>query len=303
MNELKKITKKEILFRDNFLSYTKSMLHLPIFTVSTNINDDDLYVLKIDKMEGFKDIELNFPRLSIKNDFMTFSFILKLFYENCEKEKANPFLIDFSLNDYFDFFEVVRNNRSSYAKTITDCIKRLSKLNMSFVRNDKTYICNFLSSATINSRGERQFQISLGENFLNFFKHDTDLIFNINLDNYKSLEKEFSKILYLYYITNLHKASKENVASFDKDLIFTRLQSASVDRRKLQLIREANQELIDKKLIKGYSFSKSSNRVTKINIEFFSKKKEEIIQEEKKVETKKVIRLFENLSNMNAGEK
>lgn len=248
------------------------MLHLPIFTVSTNINDDDLYVLKIDKMEGFKDIELNFPRLSIKNDFMTFSFILKLFYENCDKEKANPFLIDFSLNDYFDFFEVVRNNRSSYAKTITDCIKRLSKLNMSFVRNDNTYICN-LSSAIINSKGERQFQISLGENFLNFFKHDTDLIFNINLDNYKSLEKEFSKILYLYYITNLHKASKENVASFDKDLIFTRLQSASADRRKLQLIREANQELIDKKLIKSYSFSKSSNRVTKNQYRIFFKEK------------------------------
>jgi phosphotransferase system IIB component len=241
MNELKKITKKEILFKDNFLSYTKSMLHLPIFTVSTDISSDDLYVLKIDKMEGFKSIELNFPRLSIKNDFMTFSFILKLFYENCEKEKENPLLIDFNLNDYFDFFKVARSNRSSYSKSITNCIKRLS-----FVRNDKTYICNFLSSATIDNRSKRQFSLSLGENFLNFFKHDTDLIFNINLDACRLLNKEFSIILYLYYITNLHKIGKDNVASFDRDLIFTRLQSESADRRKLQLIREANQELIDK---------------------------------------------------------
>ena len=143
----------------------------------------------------------------------------------------------------------------------------------------------------------------MGSGFLNFFKHDANLIFNINLDNYKLLDKECSKILYLYYITNLHKVGKDDVASFDKDLIFTRLQSESADRRKLQLIREANQELIDNKLIKGYSFSKSGNRVTKINIKYFSKKKEEIIEEvkneeiideAKKEEVKKVIRLFEN---------
>lgn len=314
MNELKKITKKEILFKDNYISYTKSMLHLPIFTVSTNINDDALYVLKIDRMDGFKNIEMQFPRLSIKNDFMVFSFILKLFYENCDNSLNNPFLIDFKFNDFFDFFEVQRNNRSSYAKSITKCLKRLSKLNMSFVRNDKTYICNFLSSVVIDNKNERDFKVSLGENFLNFFQHDSELIFNINLDNYKSLEKDFSKILYLYYITNLHKMGKDNVVSFDKDLIFTRLQSVSVNKRKLQLIREANQELIDKGLIKGYSLSKSSNRITKINIVYLSKNANQAIEEAKKEEKekpKRSIGLFDNIKkierdfpkNENMGEK
>ncbi|MBN0911443.1 hypothetical protein JTM69_35880, partial [Pseudomonas aeruginosa] len=71
------------------------------------------------------------------------------------------------------------------------------------------------------------------------------------------------------------KLSKDNVASFEKEEIFTRLQSLSVDKRKLQMIREANEELIKNGFIKSYSFSKSGNRVTKINIEYFSKKKEE----------------------------
>ncbi|RTX11493.1 hypothetical protein DZA16_16215 [Pseudomonas aeruginosa] len=273
MNELKKITKKEIVYSSNYLSYTKSMLHLPIFTVS-NENSDDLYVLKIDKLLGFKNIEFNFPKLSIKSDFMIFSYVLKLFYSNCDSEK-NIFEIDFDMNDFFDFYNVKRNNRSSYTKTMTESIKRLSKINLSFERNDKTYICNFISSATIDNKNERKFQITLGKNFLNFFEHDPDLIFNINIENLMKLEKDFSKILYLYYITNLHKLSKENVASFDKEEIFTRLQSLSVDKRKLQMIREANEELIKNGFIKSYSFSKSGNRVTKINIEYFSKKKEE----------------------------
>lgn len=274
MNELKKITKKEIVYSGNYLSYTKSMLHLPIFTVS-NESSDDLYVLKIDKLLGFKNIEFNFPKLSIKSDFMIFSYVLKLFYSNCESER-NIFEVDFDMNDFFDFYNVKRNNRSSYTKTMTESIKRLSKINLSFERNDKTYICNFISSATIDNKNERKFQITLGKNFLNFFEHDPDLIFNISIENLMKLEKDFSKILYLYYITNLHKLSKENVASFEKEEIFTRLQSLSVDKRKLQMIREANDELIKNGFIKSYSFSKSGNRVTKINVEYFSKKKETI---------------------------
>ena len=302
MNVIKKITKKEILFKDNFLSYTKSMIHLPIFALSTDINNSDIYTLHIDKMDGFKNINFEFPKLSINNDFMTFSYILKLFYENCENERDNPFLIDFNLNDFFDFFGKARNNRSAATKAITLCVKRLSRLNMSFVRNDKTYICNFISSAVIENNNERNFKISLGEGFLNFFKHDTDLIFNINLDNYKALEKDFSKILYLYYITNLHKIGKDNVASFDRDLIFTRLQSAAKDKKILELIREANQELVDKKLIKSFSFSKSGNRITKINIVYLSKNVNEAIeeakQEEKKEEPKKSIRLFDSVKTI-----
>ncbi|HHJ1745515.1 TPA: hypothetical protein ACQGUJ_006379, partial [Pseudomonas aeruginosa] len=251
-----------------------SMLHLPIFTVS-NESSDDLYVLKIDKLLGFKNIEFNFPKLSIKSDFMIFSYVLKLFYSNCDSGK-NIFEIDFDMNDFFDFYNVKRNNRSSYTKTMTESIKRLSKINLSFERNDKTYICNFISSAAIDHKNERKFQITLGKNFLNFFEHDPDLIFNINIENLMKLEKDFSKILYLYYVTNLHKLSKENVASFEKEEIFTRLQSLSVDKRKLQMIREANDELIKNGFIKGYSFSKSGNRVTKINVEYFSKKKETI---------------------------
>lgn len=118
--------------------------------------------------------------------------------------------------------------------------------------------------------------MKLGEGFLNFFKHDPNLIFNINIDNYISLEKDFSKVLYLFYTTNLHKIGKDNVASFDRDLIFSRLQSLSADKKKFELIREANEELIEKGFIKSYSFSKSGNKITKINIVYNDKQKEEI---------------------------
>ena len=114
MNELKLITKKEILFKDNYLSYTKSMLHLPIFAISNDINNTSkTYCINLEKFDGFKNVEFNWPRLSIKNDFLVYSFILKKFYENCENGSSNQYSIKFSLSDFFDFSGVVRNNRKS----------------------------------------------------------------------------------------------------------------------------------------------------------------------------------------------
>lgn len=319
MNEIKKITKKEIVYKDNYISYTKSILHLPIFTFLSDKQGFQNYEINLPKLEGFENVEMKFPRLSIKNDFMTFTFIMRKFYEACENNAENPFEIIFDMNEYFDYFKVARNNRSSYATTILNCIKRLKAIQFSFTRNKVLYMCGFLNDCEINQTKERKHKLEISKTFLNFFKHDTDLIFNINIDNYLVLDKDFSKILYLYYITNLHKIGKDNVASFDKDLIFTRLQSVSADRRKLQLIREANQELVDKKLIKGFSFTKSGNRITKINIKYLSKNVNEAIeeakqeekQEEKKEEQKRSIGLFDNIKkierdfpkNENMGEK
>ncbi len=276
MNELRKITQKEIQYKDKYLSYTKSMLHLPIFCVSSTKERDESIRLTISKMEGFKNIVFKFPVLSIKQDFMVFTFILREFYKNIDNGSIDPFSIEFNMNDFFDYFKIVRNNRSSYSKTMTSSIEKMASISLSFEREDKIYICNFVNTCEINKKGERKHRIKLGEGFLNFFKHDPNLIFNINIDNYISLEKDFSKVLYLFYTTNLHKIGKDNVASFDRDLIFSRLQSLSADKKKFELIREANEELIEKGFIKSYSFSKSGNKITKINIAYNDKQKEEI---------------------------
>ena len=296
MNELKIITKKEILYKSNYISYTKSMLHLPIFTVSKNIDKSVSYEFKIDQYEGFKNIVLMFPPLSIKNDFMVFTYIIKKFYKNCDNELNNPFEICFSLNDFFDYFEMDRKNRTAYSRTVFEVLKRLSRINLSFSRDNKEYICNFLSSVVVSEKGNRFYNLEIGKNFLNLFKHDENLIFNLNLDNYKLLDKEFSKILYIYYITNTHKIDKKNnVASFDLNSIYTRLQSASKPHKRLEHIREAHKELIKHKLIKGFSLSKTGQKITHINIEYFTKTIEEV-KEEFKEDVKKEtdIEGFEN---------
>ncbi|HBO6556242.1 TPA: hypothetical protein L4789_001661 [Pseudomonas aeruginosa] len=276
MYELKKITQKEIQYKDKYLSYTKSMIHLPIFCVSSTKSVNEMYTFKADKLEGFKKIEFNFPALSIRNDFMVFSYLLKEFYKNLESGESDPFYISFNMKDFFDYFKIIRNNRSSYAETMISSIRKMTSISLSFEREDNFYICNFINTVIAAKKGERRIQVKLGEGFLNFFKHDPNLIFNINIDNYISLEKDFSKVLYLFYTTNLHKIGKDNVASFDRDLIFSRLQSLSADKKKFELIREANEELIEKGFIKSYSFSKSGNKITKINIVYNDKQKEEI---------------------------
>lgn len=287
MNVLKQITKKEIMYKSNFLSYTKSMLHLPIFTITKNNNSSYIYEFNISSYEGFKNISLSFPPLSINNDFMVFSFILKTFYKNCDDNLNNPFEFEFSFNDFFDYFKVSRTNRSSYSKSISMTLKRLSKINLSFCRGDTEYMCNFLSSQVKSSKGSRFYNIVLDKNFLNLFKHDENLIFNLNLDNYNMLSKDFSKILYIYYITNTHKIDKKNnVAKFDISSIYTRLQSSSENHKKLENIRIAHKELIDKGLIKGVKFSRVSQTITHINVEYFVKNFEEV-KEEFKEDVKK----------------
>ncbi|EPJ5174754.1 hypothetical protein N1Z87_006947, partial [Pseudomonas aeruginosa] len=90
MNELRKITQKEIQYKDKYLSYTKSMLHLPIFCVSSTKERDESIRLTISKMEGFKNIVFKFPVLSIKQDFMVFTFILREFYKNIDNGSIDP---------------------------------------------------------------------------------------------------------------------------------------------------------------------------------------------------------------------
>ncbi len=277
MNELKEITKKEIEYKSSYLSYTKSMLHLPIFTVSKNVNRNNDYEILIDKFEGFRNIKLKFPGLSIKNDFMVFSFILRKFYKNCDNSIDNPFEISFDFNEFFDFFEIKRQNRSAYTETIVEVLSRLSRINLSFIRGDVQYISNFLTEATIENK--RKYNVSISKSFLNLFRHDENLIFNIDLDKYKSLDKEFSKILYIYYITNTHKSNKDLVARFDISSIKTRLQSSSSSHKFFEHLRAAHKELIDNKMIKEATFTKSGNKIIYANITFLSKNKKEINEE------------------------
>lgn len=277
MNILKEITKKEIEYKSSYLSYTKSMLHLPIFTVSKNVNRNNDYEILIDKFEGFRNIKLKFPGLSIKNDFMVFSFILRKFYKNCDNSLENPFQINFDFNEFFDFFEVKRQNRSAYTNTIIEVLGRLSRINLSFVRGDNQYISNFLTEAIIEKR--RNYKVSISKSFLNLFKHDENLLFNIDLDKYKSLDKEFSKILYIYYITNTHKSNKDLVARFDISSIKTRLQSSSSNHKFFEHLRAAHKELIDNKMIKDATFTKNGNKIIYTNITFLSKSKKELNEE------------------------
>ncbi|HFX0486580.1 TPA: hypothetical protein ACIDXN_003662 [Pseudomonas aeruginosa] len=274
MNILKEITKKEIEYKSSYLSYTKSMLHLPIFTVSKNVNKDRDYEIIIDKFEGFRNIKLKFPGLSIKNDFMVFSFILRKFYKNCDNSIENPFQINFDFNEFFDFFEVKRQNRSAYTDTIIEVLGRLSRINLSFVRGDNQYISNFLTEAVIEKR--RNYKVSISKSFLNLFKHDENLLFNIDLDKYKSLDKEFSKILYIYYITNTHKANINCVARFDISSIKIRLQSSSSSHKFFEHLRAAHKELIDNKMIKEINLIKNGNRIEYAEVEFLPKKVSEL---------------------------
>lgn len=301
MNEFKEIVKKEIAFKDKYLSYTKSMLNLPLFTIMTKVEKEVEYKITIPNFEGFKDLIIDFPKLSITTDFMVFSFLLKLFYKNAEDRSCKDiYTVEFNMNEYFDYVGVVRNNRSSAADTLNKSIIKLKKMDFSFVRNDNRYSCGFIDYRVESLKGSRKQTIKLGEHFLEFYKHDPNLIFNVDLDVIKSIKSDCAKILYLFYMTNLHKVGKGNVASFDREMIFYRIASASEDKKKLEIIRTAHKELIEKKIIKGCSFTKdTSKKITAINIEYFPKNKIEEKKDEPVIEdapAKKEIDLFGNLN-------
>ncbi|WP_236456742.1 hypothetical protein, partial [Pseudomonas sp. PA-6-4F] len=69
-------TKKKIYAQDTYMTFAKSILHLPIFQSVKN-SERKRTTLKIENIYGFKNVEMRFYPLSVGFDFDVFYYILQ----------------------------------------------------------------------------------------------------------------------------------------------------------------------------------------------------------------------------------
>ncbi|HFX0934659.1 TPA: hypothetical protein ACMVU5_006903, partial [Pseudomonas aeruginosa] len=69
-------TSKSIYAQDKYMTFAKSILHLPIFQSVKNSKKERV-TIKIDKFYSYEDVEMDFIPLSVNFDFDVFYYILQ----------------------------------------------------------------------------------------------------------------------------------------------------------------------------------------------------------------------------------
>ncbi|WP_314353592.1 hypothetical protein [Pseudomonas rhodesiae] len=301
---LSELSTKKIYLTKEFMSYSSSLLHLPIFTSLHSKEDTSKnYIFKTDRYWGFDDVVIHSPWLSIKSDFKVFSFILRNFYSNFNKENKNPYEFNFSIEKYLEDLEI-RNNRSYYVSQIKASIEKLSLINIGFTKDDKRYVCKILSAPENECLYDKNqltgdIKIKIDSHFVNFFNHNPELILNIDHKELDSVEGDFAKVLYTFYKTN----QQTNI--FDKEVIIQRLRpdaDRKLYRKILTKIKEAHNELIECGLIEKVDYQKKWNvkEISHFKIDFTDGytiqkyKKEAEIERRKKEESNKKLEEIKN---------
>ncbi|HBO0911082.1 TPA: hypothetical protein L4E38_006296, partial [Pseudomonas aeruginosa] len=107
--------------------------------------------------------------------------------------------------------------------------------------------------------------ITFNKEFENFYKHDTDLIFNFKFDKFKEIEGDYARVLYMFYLTN-HYADSVRFKISD---ILDRLQSNfSTKTKTYEYIKKAHEELIKIEFLKSVEPIKEGRELTGYLVEF-----------------------------------
>ncbi len=285
---LSELSTKKIYLTKEFMSYSSSLLHLPIFTSLHSKEDTSkTYIFKAEKYWGFEDVVIHSPWLSIKSDFKVFSFILRNFYSNFRKENKDPYEFNFSIEKYLEDLEI-KNNRTYYIAQIKSSIEKLSIIHIGFTKEDKRYVCKILSAPENECLYDKNqltgdIKIKIDSHFVNFFNHNPELILNIDHKELDSVEGDFAKVLYTFYKTN----QQTNI--FDKEVIIQRLRpdaDKKLYRKILTKIKDAHNELIECGLIQKVDYQKKFNikEISHFRIDFAN---DFVVQKKKKEEEEK----------------
>lgn len=254
------LSNKKIYLTKEFLSYSSSILHLPIFTSLHSKNDNSkFYTLELERYWGFDDVAITSPWLSIKYDFKVFSYILRVFYKNHLKG-VDPYSIDFSIDDFVAECSG-KNNKFYLVEQIKSSLEKLSKINILFTKENKRYLCRVLDAGNGGVLYDKKqtagiIKLKIDENFINFFKHDPDLILNINHEELDSIDGDYAKVLYTFYKTN------QQARTFEKEVIIQRLKpdaNKEYYRKVFDGIKTAHKSLINCGFIKEVKYKKQYN--------------------------------------------
>lgn len=251
-------TKKKIYAQDTYMTFAKSILHLPIFQSVKN-GERKRTELKIDSLYGFKNVEMRFYPLSVGFDFDVFYYILQ------RKIKSDKLSFTINLNQFMRFHKVHPSNKKVYIEKLKLSLDNMLDFYLKFSYGPKTYKCHLLTHVEENEENREEIKITFSKFFENFYKHDPDLIFNLQLDQFKEIKGDYAKILYMFYFTNRFNDGVE----FKVGEVLERLQSNFATRTKTyEYIKKAHDELISIGFLKKVEPIKDGRELTGYKVEF-----------------------------------
>ena len=272
-------TKKKIYAQDTYMTFAKSILHLPIFQSIKN-GERKRTELKIDSLYGFKNVEMRFYPLSVGIDFDVFYYILQ------RKIKSDKLSFTINLNQFMKFHKVHPSNKKVYIEKLKLSLDNMLDFYLKFSYGPKTYRCHLLTHVEENEENREEIKITFSKFFENFYKHDPDLIFNLQLDQLKEIKGDYAKILYMFYFTNRFNDGVE----FKVGEVLERLQSNFATRTKTyEYIKKAHDELISIGFLKSVEPIKDGRELAGYKIEFEKRRAKPLPEPKEKNQSKEKI--------------
>lgn len=269
-------TKKKIYAQNTYMTFAKSILHLPIFQSVKN-GERKRTELKIDSLYGYKNVEMRFYPLSVGFDFDVFYYILQ------KKIKSENLSFTINLNQFMKFHKVHPSNKKVYIEKLKQSLDNMLDFYLNFSYGPKTYKCHLLTHVEENEENREEIKITFSKFFENFYKHDPDLIFNLQLDQFKEISGDYAKMLYMFYFTNKYESAVE----FKIENIMKRLNSEGYDRKEvLKNIKKAHEQLISIGFLKSAKPIKNGRELAGYEIEFEKRRGKPLIEPKEKEKEK-----------------
>lgn len=274
-------TSKNIYAQDKYMTFAKSILHLPIFQSVKNSKKARV-TIKISKFFAFEDVEMDFIPLSVDFDFDVFYYILQ------KKLKSEKLTFTINMKQFMRFHKVHPSNKKVYIEKVRASLKNMMKFYLEFRYGSITYKCHLLNNVVEDASDRENTVITFNKEFENFYSHDTDLIFNLKFDEFKEIKGDYAKILYMFYLTNHY----QETVRFKVVDVLERLQSNFKKRTKsYEYIKKAHEELISIGFLKSAEAVKEGKELVAYNIVYEKRKRGPLpeVPKEKPVSNDKAI--------------
>ena len=289
---------KNIFIEENFISSPKSFISTAMFNVKGRT--EKLEIVKENYM-GYNFFKLFGTPLNLGIDFQFFFSILLKYHE------TNNNVVTLSTNDVYTRIDTdntqAQNNNGVFIQRLRESALRIMDLKMEVSNDYNSFLLSTLFP-TISVKADKTIHVVVNPMILEIFKVDCNAIYNINFNIYNKLKMEYSKALYLFYLTN----NANLINTFSVEDLRDRLMCHDVEDKKFNFnVTKANNELRSdeigflkfaekvttrKKKVTHYEVStkvESLEEAEKVKKEIKSKKEDVKIKEKPLSEVKDVV--------------
>lgn len=241
-------TKKNIYIDDNLVSLPRAMLATQMFAISKRVEELDI---EVNDAFGYKFLRLKGVPLNLGIDFKLVVSIVKLL-----NESPTSNFVSMTFDHFYNFLDDKKsqpqNKNKTFIKRLDESAERISSLKIRVEDHFGRITHGSLFSVNIDPV-TKMINIIANGIVRNLFEIDNNAIYNIDFRIYDKLELEYSRKLYMFYLT--HNVAEENKLSIK--MMKDSLSCVDMEDKKFnENVKHGNTELLARGFLesvkKGY---------------------------------------------------